>query len=96
MMAHDATLGSMSQTHPAPVNDLEINAVDDGYVIYDPATERVHYLNVTSAMLYELCDGEHDLDAVANELAEVFALDEPPIDVAREGIELLVKEGVLA
>ncbi len=62
----------------------------------NPATDRVHYLNVTSAMIFEFCDGEHDLDAVADELAEVFALDHPPIEVAREGIDLLVKEGVLA
>ena len=96
MIAPTTTLAVMSQTHPVLVDGLEINVVDDGYVIYDPATDRVHYLNVTSAFIAELCDGEHDLDAIASELAAAFSLDEPPIDAIRDGLELLANEGVIA
>lgn len=85
----------MSETHPVLVDGLEINVVEDGYVIYDPATDRVHYLNVTSAFIAELCDGEHDVDAIAAELAEAFSLPEPPLDAAVDGVELLRGEGVV-
>jgi hypothetical protein len=96
MFACTTTLAGMSETHPALVNGLEINVVDDGYVIYDPATDRVHYLNVTSAFIAELCDGTHDLHGIASELATAFSLGEPPIDAARDGVRLLFDEGVIS
>lgn len=38
---------------------LDINEVDDGLVIYDARTDRVHYLNITAGVVFALCDGEH-------------------------------------
>ena len=36
---------------------LDVNEVPDGYVIYQTAADRVHYLNKTAAIVFELCDG---------------------------------------
>ena len=36
---------------------LDVNEVPDGYVIYQTEADRVHYLNKTAAIVFELCDG---------------------------------------
>jgi hypothetical protein len=36
---------------------LDVDEVSDGYVIYQTGSDRVHYLNKTAAIVFELCDG---------------------------------------
>ncbi len=57
---------------PARSDSIDINPVADGYVVYDPATDLVHYLNHTAAMVLELCGGEDTAADIAAFLAEVF------------------------
>src|SRR5439155_6925151 len=45
---------------PVRVDDLEINFVGDGYVVYHPARDRMHSLNHTAAVVLELCTGAND------------------------------------
>jgi hypothetical protein len=40
-----------TRSNPVAAPDLEINAVSDGYVVYQPGRDRVHYLNQTAALL---------------------------------------------
>jgi hypothetical protein len=47
---------------PVRSDSIDINPVADGYVVYDPATDLVHYLNHTAAMVLELCGGQPDLE----------------------------------
>ncbi|MBT6328998.1 MAG: hypothetical protein HOJ34_04370, partial [Kordiimonadaceae bacterium] len=49
---------------PKQVDNIEINKVSDGYIVYHTEFDRVHYLNLTSAMLLEACDGETSLDEI--------------------------------
>jgi len=51
--------------HPVRSDTIEINPVDDGYVIYDPGCDRVHYLNHTAAVVLELCTGGNSLSDIA-------------------------------
>ena len=43
---------------PRQKPELEIIASDEGFVVRDPARERVHYLNQTGAMVLSLCNGQ--------------------------------------
>lgn len=76
--------------------DLDIRALPDGYVVYQPARDRIHYLNATAALLLELCDGKPSvaqlpgLAAIACGVAEV-----PPAEIA-ECLARLLAEGLLA
>ena len=55
------------------LNDaIEINPGADGYVIYDPATDRVHFVNHTAALVVELCNGENTVADIAAALEAVF------------------------
>jgi Coenzyme PQQ synthesis protein D (PqqD) len=51
--------------HPVRSDTIEINPVDDGYVIYDAGCDRVHYLNHTAAVVLELCTGANSLADIA-------------------------------
>jgi hypothetical protein len=74
---------------------LEQNEVPDGYVLYDAANDRVHYLNPTAAVIYELCDGNRDLAAITAFVQEAYGLAEPPRQEVVECVSNLIAEKVL-
>ena len=77
------------------MEDLEVNEAKDGLIVYDPRTDRVHYLNSTAAVVFTLCDGEHDVAAMAEFMASAFELDEPPVVTVEECLAHLDQEGLL-
>jgi hypothetical protein len=85
----------LSKTTPEPAANLDVNEVDDGLVIYDPATERVHYLNGTAALVFTLCTGEHDADAIAELVRRIFQLADPPAPEVESCLGQLRKEGLI-
>jgi hypothetical protein len=86
----------MRDSSPLQVVDgLDVNEVKDGLIVYDPARDRVHYLNATAAIVFVLCDGTLDEPGIAGELAEAYGLDRPVADEVRECLEGLRTEGLL-
>ncbi len=67
---------------------MELNEVPDGYVIYDNDNERVHYLNSTAAIVYQMSDGKHSVADIASLLKLAFELDED-VDVATSVQQML-------
>ncbi|MDQ0392014.1 PqqD family protein [Labrys monachus] len=67
-----------SQAYFKRMGDFECNEVPDGYVIYDHVSESVHYLNLTAAAVFELCDGRSSAEAIADVLQDLFDLSAPP------------------
>lgn len=85
----------MSDQHPELADGLDVHEVDDGLVVYDLNTDRVHYLNPTASVVLTLCDGrrtEHDL---ADLVRDAWSLDETPTDDVATCIAQLRDEGVL-
>jgi len=64
--------------NPVRVSGLDIHLVDDGYVVYQEPAKRVHYLNVTAALVLELCDGTRSDAQIADEVAAFFGLEAAP------------------
>lgn len=58
---------------------LELHESENGLVVYQEATDRVHHLNPTAAVILLLCDGDHDPAAIAAVVAETFATPEVPL-----------------
>lgn len=77
------------------VEGLEVNEADDGLVVYQASTDRVHHLNATAGVILELCDGRHDAEAIADFLARGFGLDAPPLDETRQTLAQLEAEGLI-
>lgn len=68
---------------------LEINIVDDGYVVYQPNRDRLHYLNHIAGIILELSNGENtELDIVAL-LRDAYKLPQDPAEEVAQGLELL-------
>ena len=81
--------------HPMRTEGLEINVVDDGYVVHQPATERIHYLNHTAGFLLELCNGRYDQAALAGLLQQAYNLPTPPNAEVESGLRSLREQGLI-
>jgi hypothetical protein len=55
----------MPSDQPAVVDGLEVNEVRDGLTVYDSATDRIHYLNATAAIVFAFCDGQRSASDMA-------------------------------
>ena len=77
------------------IESLDCNEVPDGYVIYDEAGEKVHFLNLTAAAVLELCDGESDLDTIAAALQDAFDLPASPTADVAACFASLVSQGLV-
>lgn len=58
-------------------DDLMISRVDDELVIYDQRTEEYHHLNPVATFIWDRCDGETDVGALADQLGRAFEVDAP-------------------
>jgi hypothetical protein len=75
--------------------NLEVHNVPDGYIIYNPEQDRVHYLNKTAAIIFEFCDGAHAADDVVARVAMAFELPSSAHGEVRDGLASLVEEGLV-
>lgn len=80
---------------PSCAAGLEINPVSDGYIVYQPDRDRIHYLNTTAALVLELCNGSNDVNELAALLQLAFDLGEPPHDAVSECLDTLMREGLV-
>ena len=70
---------------------LEINIVDDGYVVYQPNRDKLHYLNHIAGLILELSNGKNTELEIAGLLRDVYKLPQDPTEEAAQGLELLRK-----
>ena len=84
------------QTCPVRATGIEIEEAGDGFIVYDPARDRVHYLNHTAALVLELANGQLDEQGIANWIARVYSLEEAPLSDVVRLIGELTGEGLLA
>ncbi|MGZ4883638.1 MAG: PqqD family peptide modification chaperone [Halobacteriota archaeon] len=76
-------------------DDLQISEVRDGYIIYQSACDRVHYLNKTAAIVFELCDGKVSMRDVICSVADLFELDDTHDEEIKNCIDSLLREGLV-
>lgn len=87
----------MEPSRPLARRDgLEVVASPDGYVVHQPARDRVHHLNPTAALVFELCDGTRPADEIAAVLQAAWGLADPPVDEVRQCLERLRDEGLVS
>jgi hypothetical protein len=81
--------------HPAPADGLDVHEVEDGFVVFDASTDRVHYLNPTATVVFSLCDGTRSAEEVAALVQSAWELESPPVDDVVACVAQLRGEGVL-
>jgi hypothetical protein len=79
----------------AQASNLDVHEVPDGYVIYQTEQDRVHYLNNSAAVIFELCDGKHGSDDIVALVADAFELAPSMHAEIRSGLDSLVREGLV-
>jgi hypothetical protein len=80
---------------PAPANGLDVHEVEDGFVVFDASTDRVHYLNPTASVVFSLCDGIRTTEEVAELVRSAWELETAPLSDVSDCIAQLRDEGVL-
>ena len=86
----------MSEARPVRVDGLEAHDVDDGVIVYQLVTNRVHYLNPSAAVVFELCTGEHSVSEIAALVGEAWELSEAPDEEVAAVLAQLREEGVIS
>jgi hypothetical protein len=81
---------------PVKAPGIEINEVADGYIVYQPDRDRVHYLNQTATVVLELCNGRNAEGDMPELLRLAWDLPEPPMEEVAECLETLRREGLIA
>lgn len=77
--------------------NLQINPVEDGCVVYQPQSDRVHFLNQTAALVLELCDGQCTPGDIETWVAEAYGIEATPLqNLTAELLEKFVTEGLVS
>ena len=82
--------------YPKQTAGLEIDQVEDGFIIYHPARDTVHFLNPSAVVILELCNGKHEVGEIAAIVRKAYGLQDTP---EREILDTLIKflnEGLVA
>jgi hypothetical protein len=85
----------MTPQRPTIAEDLDVNETDDGLIIYQESTDRVHHLNPTAAVVFELCDGTRSAQDIARLVAETFGLADSPEAETNACLEDLIRENLI-
>ena len=80
---------------PRRARDLEIREVPEGFVVYDPARDRLHFLNGSATFVLECCDGATRVDELPGMLAAGFRLDADPVAEVDSCLARLLVEGLV-
>ena len=80
---------------PRRAAGLEVRAVPEGFVVYDPSRDRLHFLNGTAAFVLESCDGATPVAELAALLASAFQLQADPVAEVDGCVRRLLAEGLL-
>lgn len=83
------------QDRPRKSDDLQIDEVEDGFVVYQPDRARVHYLNPTAKLILELCDGTLTAPQIAGLISETYQLPDPPAREVDDALTTLQAEGLV-
>jgi hypothetical protein len=80
---------------PKQTDGLEITVVHDGYVVFDPRHDRMHNLNLTAALVFELCNGRNDEGEIARLVQGAYGLPDPPAEETRRCLADLLDQDLI-
>ena len=81
--------------YPRQVDGLEVNQVEDWFMIYQAKADRVHYLNHTAVVILELCNGRNTPEHIATLLQHAYGLSGAPEEEVAETLVKMTDEGLI-
>jgi GR25 family glycosyltransferase involved in LPS biosynthesis len=82
--------------HPKRTEGLEIEEVDDGFMVHRSGESRTHFLNPTACLVLELCDGRQSAAQIAEVVRSAFDLQAPPQQEVEEVLAAMIEQGLVA
>ena len=67
----------------------------DGFVVYEPTRNRVHLLNHTAAVVFELCTGDNEISRIPGLLQAAYNLIDCPETEVDDCHRQLGREGLI-
>jgi hypothetical protein len=80
---------------PRQIEGLEVNPVADGYIVYQPDRDRIHYLNHTAVLVLELCNGALVAHEIPGALRDVYDLPQLPTAEVADCLTKFREEGLI-
>ncbi|OEO28523.1 hypothetical protein VW23_004500 [Devosia insulae DS-56] len=77
------------------VEGIEVNRVPDGAMVYQNERERVHFLNPTALIVFELCSLDKTAGEIEAFIADAFGLEVAPSEAVKECLASLLDEGLV-
>jgi hypothetical protein len=87
--------GIQSDDRFTKADGLEVNEVPDGCVIYQLKADRVHFLNPTAVIIFELCEGQLKVSEIEAFVVAAFELKASPTEEIHNCFGSLVAEGLI-
>lgn len=84
--------GTLPRKAPCVHDEL---LADGSMILYNACQQQVLTVNATAALVWECCDGAHDLAALVAEVREVFPDAPDPARDIRELLDHLHEQGML-
>ena len=83
------------QDPPTKSDGLEIDEVEDGFVVYEANGTGVHYLNPSAKLILEMCDGTLTAAQIAEMIGEAFGLPAGRRQEVDDALSKLEAEGLI-
>ncbi len=81
--------------NPQHVDGLDISPAEDGFIIYQPEFDRVHFMNATAVLILELCNGKNSEQEIVELIKEECAVGENPAQAVKDTLAKMKAEGLL-
>ncbi len=81
--------------HPRHIDGLDLSPADDGYIIYQPEQDRVHFLNPSAVLILELCNGKNSAEEIVELVKQAYSLPAAPLAEVNLALTQLTAEGLL-
>jgi len=78
-----------AERRPVRMDTVNVHELDGEALIFDPGTGDTHRLNETALLIWNCCDGTHDVTEIARALAEVY---EVSAEEARDHVDRILKD----
>ena len=81
--------------NPKRIEDLDIGSADEGYIVYRPELDRVHYLNATAVLILEFCTGENSQEQIVELVKQAYGLSDSPLEEVTQTLRQFEDQGLI-
>ena len=74
---------------------LKAYETEDSLIVHNPATDRIHHLNPTASVIFELCEVPVARQSLIEMVVQLYSSVEPSEEAIEAGIQSLFDEGIL-